>query len=78
MSEILTLKHKGLIGEASKHRRIYYGKVTNLDNGDLVTFQSVIKGNLQKEFEFSVDDYIDFVKEVRFTNSDSPSEDTTA
>jgi predicted HicB family RNase H-like nuclease len=61
-SNILT--HKGYIGEVSfdNEAKIFYGHVINTK--DTITFQSDNAKNLEKEFQVSVDTYIDFCQEL--------------
>ena len=52
------LKYKQFIAEYEKNCRVYFGYVINC-GADLVTFQSSVEDDMQREFEASVDDYLD-------------------
>jgi predicted HicB family RNase H-like nuclease len=57
------LKHKGYSGtiEPQIEANILYGKILFIN--DLITYESENLAGLQKEFELSIDDYINFCKE---------------
>lgn len=55
------LNYKGFIGEVSfdNDAGILHGRVINLENGD-ITFQGTSVEEVRKEFQISVDDYLEF------------------
>jgi predicted HicB family RNase H-like nuclease len=61
-SNILT--YKGYLGEVSfdNEAKIFYGHVINTK--DTITFQSEHAKSLEKEFQVSVDTYLDFCQEL--------------
>jgi len=58
------MKYKGYIGivEFDEEAEVFFGKVVNIR--DTITFQSENTHDLRKEFEASVDDYLDFCAEL--------------
>ena len=58
------LKYKQFIAEYEKNGRVYFGSIINCDT-DLATFQSSVESDMQREFEVSADDYLDFREGVR-------------
>ncbi|SLM32452.1 HicB family protein [Desulfamplus magnetovallimortis] len=64
MSKTNLITYKGYIGEISfdKDSKIFYGHVVNTK--DTITFQSENAKELEKEFQVSVDTYLDFCKEL--------------
>ena len=48
--------------EFDEDAKIFHGEV--IDLSDVITFQSENAGELEKEFQLSVDDYLDFCKEI--------------
>ncbi|HAC15526.1 MAG TPA: hypothetical protein DCE78_06220 [Bacteroidetes bacterium] len=57
------LEYKGYHGkvEFDEKEGIYHGEVLNIR--DVVTFQSKTEDEIQKAFEESVDDYLEFIQE---------------
>lgn len=53
--ELTYKKYKGSI-EFSKEDKIYFGKVLNLN--DLVSYEGKDITELEKDFEFAIEDYI--------------------
>ena len=64
MSKPNILTYKGYVGEISfdKDAKVFYGRVIN--TRDTITFQSDDAKNLEKEFQVSVDTYLDFCQEL--------------
>ena len=58
------MRYKGYIGvvEFDEEAEVFFGKVVNIR--DTITFQSENAHDLRKEFEASVDDYLEFCAEV--------------
>lgn len=64
MSKSNILTYKGYIGEIvfDKDAKIFYGRVINIK--DTITFQSENATELEKEFQLSIDTYLDFCREL--------------
>lgn len=64
MSKPNILTYKGYIGEVcfDKDAKVFYGRIINTQ--DTITFQSDDAKNLEKEFQVSVDTYLDFCQEL--------------
>lgn len=65
MSVITRLEYKGYIGKAEfdDEAKIIYGEVVNIKH-DVITFQARRSAKLRKSFEESVDDYLEWCKEL--------------
>lgn len=57
---MLNFKYKGYVGNATydDEAKIYHGDVIGIK--DVITFQAEKEEDLQREFEASVDDYLEF------------------
>lgn len=58
-----TKEYRGYVGEYDfyPNDNVWIGKVIT-NKGDLMTFQSKTNKNIQKEFEISVDKYIEMIR----------------
>ncbi len=60
--------YRGCVGniEWSEEDGVYHGRVTSgIRSGDLVSYEAQDRSDLQHEFEDAVDDYFDFLKELK-------------